>query len=49
VRCTCGHTPEVAVELLWRQLPLSLPISDLHRRLRCESCDERGRAEVDAR
>jgi hypothetical protein len=37
------------LELLWRWLPISMLISDLHRRLRCEACDERGRVEVDAR
>jgi hypothetical protein len=35
--------------LLWRRLPLWTPISDLHRRLRCGACDERGAAEVDVR
>jgi hypothetical protein len=30
-------------------LPLSTPITDLYRRLRCAACDERGAVEVDAR
>ena len=46
-RCQCGHVAEIAVETLWRRLPLWTPISDLHRRLRCESCDEK--VEIDAR
>ena len=49
VRCGCGHMADVTVEVLWRRLPIWLPISDLHQRLRCEACDERGRVEVDAR
>jgi hypothetical protein len=49
VHCICGRTSEVAVEVLWKRLPLSTPITDLHRHLRCGTCDERGAAEVDAR
>ena len=48
-RCQCGHVAEITVELLWKRLPLWTPISDLHRRLRCETCDEKGRVEIDAR
>ena len=49
VRCECGHVAEVEVETLWKRLPMFTSINDLHRRLRCEKCDERGRCEVDAR
>jgi hypothetical protein len=28
---------------------MTTPISDLHRHLRCEACDEKGRCEIDAR
>lgn len=48
-RCVCGHVAEVSVEVLWRRLPLSMLVTDLHRRLRCEACDEKGRCEIDAR
>jgi hypothetical protein len=49
VHCACGHTAEVTVEVLWKRLPLSTRISDPPSHLRCESCDERGRVEIDAR
>ena len=47
--CACGHVAEVSVEVLWRRLPLSTRISDLPNHLRCASCDEKGRVEIDAR
>ena len=40
---------EVAVETLWKRLPMTTSITDLARHLRCANCDEKGRTEVDAR
>jgi hypothetical protein len=36
-------------ELLSKRLPLTTRIIDLPNHLRCASCDERGRVEIDAR
>ena len=47
--CECGHVAEVEVELLWKRLPMWTSVTDLARHLRCANCDEKGRAEVDAR
>lgn len=47
--CQCGHVAEVEIGTLWKRLPMWTPITDLARHLRCASCDEKGRAEVDAR
>jgi hypothetical protein len=45
----CGHTSEISVEVLGRRLPMTMPVTDLYHHLRCASCDERGRVEIDAR
>ena len=47
--CECRHVAEVTVETLWKLLPITTAITDLYRHLRCANCDEKGRAEVDAR
>jgi hypothetical protein len=47
--CECGHAAEVEVTTLWDRLPMSTSVTALGRHLRCVSCDEKGRAEVDAR
>ena len=49
VNCQCGHVAEVAVETLWKRLPMATAIADLARHLRCANCDERDRCEIDAR
>jgi len=45
--CECGHVAEV--ETLWKRLPRWTSINDLARHLRCASCDQKGRAEINAR
>jgi hypothetical protein len=42
----CGHVAEVHVEDLWRRFPGFKRIADV--RLRCTSCGERNRVEMDA-
>jgi hypothetical protein len=33
--CVCGHVAEISVEVLWRGLPLWMPVSEIYRHLRC--------------
>jgi hypothetical protein len=47
--CECGHVAEVAVETLWKRLPMWTSVADLARHLRCGACDAKGRCEIDAR
>jgi hypothetical protein len=49
VSCECGHVAEVEVATPWKRLPMWASITELARHLRCANCDEKGRAEVDAR
>ena len=47
--CQCGPVAEVEVVTLWKWLPMWASVTGLAPHLRCASCDEMGRAEVDAR
>jgi len=45
----CGHSAHVASETIQDRLPGSEPIKYLDKKLRCDSCGERGNVIIDAR